>query len=620
MIIPADKKEGEFCPQASSQLPPSNRGSTLQNASLPSSSNPEEVAPADQDANISVIPAHHESNPANRSQQNNEPDEETQLLPPSYLEAVSQSGKNTRNKRRLYIIFGIILVLLIVGGCAGILIVKRSRDRGSADSWKRGGLDGKGKFDHRWQHPTPLLPSEIQPRECDLFSEPRLIDSWRSGTTALPIFESFAEFMFPLDDSKNLLQKFWIHVRGSRANGMVQVIGPGTEISEFGRPPPGKLKVVVRVTAENTTGLNDWHVCKAGAPGEEGVVIVGLYDGKRPVSSPWLEGYTKFVVNVIFPHDIDFPGSPKKEYLLDTLAMSLENMAVEVQGDLVNPGLAMRLDVLTKNGGVAMNSLSVVDARIETKNANVALQRIFARDTIILVTEKAYIACAQCIANSSYIVAHNDNGKVTGSYRAGGAIDLVTSGQDIDGEFHSPRIWVKNEDASIHGRFSGLLPENKNGALTVLTSFGRVDASIDFAHLRLMKPAKGSSRNSNKVPIRLGTTSSEIEATISHLPPGVAIALEAEVSDGGITVIAPDQLQTKLDLTVEASSIISIDLGNDEASANKRLITDRHPVEEGKWKGSLHGSLTYRRIVPSPVPLAMSSLNLLCTQFVYLQL
>lgn len=212
-----------------------------------------------------------------------------------------------------------------------------------------------GKYDHRWSHSTPLLEGEIQPRECDLFSEPRLIDSWRNGATALPIYESFTEFMIPLQDNKITLQKFWLHVRGSRTNGMVQVNGPGSETTEWDRPPPGKLKVVVRVTAQNTTGLNDWHVCKAGSIGEEGVVITGPYDGKRPVVSPWLEGYTKFVVAIIFPHDIDFPGAKKQDYLLDSMSMSLENMAVDVRGDLVKPGLAKNLNVLTKNAAVVVN-------------------------------------------------------------------------------------------------------------------------------------------------------------------------------------------------------------------------------------------------------------------------
>lgn len=161
--------------------------------------------------------------------------------------------------------------------------------------------------------------------------------------------------MIPLQDNKISLQKFWLHVRGSRANGLVQVTGPGAEITEYDRPPPGKLKVVVRVSAQNTTGLNDWHVCKAGSVGEEGVVITGPYDGKRPVASPWLEGYTKFVISIIFPHDIDFPGAKKYDYLLNSMLMNLENMAVDVRGDLTKPGLAKNLHVATKNAAIVLN-------------------------------------------------------------------------------------------------------------------------------------------------------------------------------------------------------------------------------------------------------------------------
>ncbi|KAJ9119118.1 hypothetical protein QFC22_003609 [Naganishia vaughanmartiniae] len=613
MIIPPDKKEAEYRPPSpgrqSSQLVTSH-GSLPPDVSEGSfrSANPEEAAPSD-NTHTPAVPQSHGGTPGRRILQDEEFNEESPLLPPSYSEAVSQSGKNTRSKRRRYLLLAMVVVLLLVGGAAVMALVRRSRERESARGWKRGGLDGKGKYDHRWQHSTPLLDGEIQPRECDLFSEPRLIDSWRNGATARPIYESFTEFMIPLQDDKISLQKFWLHVRGSRANGLVQVTGPGTEITEFDRPPPGKLKVVVRVTAQNTTGLNDWHVCKAGSVGEEGVVITGLYDGKRPVVSPWLEGYTRFVVAVIFPHDIDFPGAKRHDHLLESMSMNLENMAVDVRGDFLKPGLAKDLNVLTKNAGVVVNSLAVVDARIETKNANLAVQHIFARDTIALINDNGNTGCAQCIANSSFLVVHNDNGKVTGDYKAGLSIDVVTAREDVDAAFSSPRVWVKSESANVRANVSGI--EGKNGALMLLTSFGRIVTSIDFAHLR-----RQSARKGYKVPIRLGTSGSDIEATISHLPPDVGLAIEAEVTDGIITIIAPDQLQSTLDLT---AGVIDIDLGTDEQRANKKLTTDRFPFSEGKYKGPLHGALTYRR-PGSGIPLAMSSLALICTELVRLVL
>lgn len=245
------------------------------------------------------------------------------------------------------------------------------------------------------------------------------------------------------------------------------------------------------------------------------------------------------------------------------------------------------------------------------------MQHIFARDTIALINDKGNIGCTKCIANSSFLVVHNDNGKVTGNYKADHSIDVVTSGEDIDGDFESQRVWLASANANIRARISGLMTvaEEKNGALMLLTSFGRVVASIDFGHLRT-KP-KNLIKNF-KVPLRLGTSSSDIEATISRLPPDVGVAIEAEVTDGVLTIIAPDQLQTTLDCV---SPVVSIDLGGDEKRSNKKLTTDRYPFAEGKYKGPLHGALTYRRVTPgSGIPLAMSSLALMCTELVNLVL
>lgn len=208
-------------------------------------------------------------------------------------------------------------------------------------------------------------------------------------------------------------------------------------------------------------------------------------------------------------------------------------------------------------------------------------------------------------------MVHNDNGKVTGNYKADHSIDVVTARDVVDANFSSPRVWVKNENGNVRAGISGI--EGKNGALMLLTSFGRIVTSIDFAHMRTQPARKGY-----KIPIRLGTSSSDIEATISHLPPDIGVAIEAEVTDGVITIIAPDQLQSALDVT---AGVVSIDLGTDEQRANKKLTTDRYPFAEGKYKGPLHGTLTYRRITPgSGIPLVMSSLSLVCTELVQLVL
>lgn len=262
--------------------------------------------------------------------------------------------------------------------------------------------------------------------------------------------------------------------------------------------------------------------------------------------------------------------------------------------------------------------------RFDTTNGNIAAQAIAAREDIVLHTENAFIACQQCTANSSFVTIHNENGRVTGSYRAGESIDVVTSGQEVEGQFHSPRIWVKNDEGSIKAHFSGLLPEDENGSLLALTSFGRVVASIDFAHLQTLKKGRTWKHHvgqHSKVPVRLGTQSSDIIATITNLPPHAGIAMEAEVPDGDIFIIAPDQVQAGLDVTVPPSGVVTIDLGDEKSRANKRLNMDRRPSEDGHWRGPVHGALTYRRYPPgSSIPVALSSLSLVSTQYANLTL
>lgn len=225
-----------------------------------------------------------------------------------------------------------------------------------------------GKFDHQWQHRTPFLTNtpassnESDPRECDLFSEPRLIDSWRNGATALPIYESRAEFLFSLNDytaAVASLESLWVHVRGGKAYGGVHVLGPGTEVTDIERPPLGKIKIAIRITSENTTTLNDWHCCRAGVEGDQGIVLVGPNDGSRPVSSPWLEGYMRFQVDIVFPFEVPGAGGTgESRYMLESLALQMENMGVTFTGDLQSQALAKSVLVGTTNGAVAVTTVS----------------------------------------------------------------------------------------------------------------------------------------------------------------------------------------------------------------------------------------------------------------------
>jgi hypothetical protein len=212
-----------------------------------------------------------------------------------------------------------------------------------------------GGFDHRWQHRTPFLANETSPRDCDLFSEPRLIDAWRNGATARPVYESIATHTFPLNDAGGL-NEFWMHVRGSRAFGGVEIIGLGTEVTEYGRPEMGKVKIVIRATTENMRNLDDWHFCRAGDKGKEGLVIAGPNDGSKPVSSPWSEGYMKFLVIVVFPVEAD--ARVNGRHLLENFLIDARNMAVDFSGDLASTPLAKKVEVTTSNALIVLTKVS----------------------------------------------------------------------------------------------------------------------------------------------------------------------------------------------------------------------------------------------------------------------
>lgn len=141
--------------------------------------------------------------------------------------------------------------------------------------------------------------------------------------------------------------------------GGVHVLGPGTEVIDTERPPLGKIKIAIRITSENTTMLNDWHCCRAGAEGDQGVVLVGPNDGSRPVSSPWLEGYMRFQVDIVFPFEVSGAGGTgESSYMLESLALQMENMGVTFTGDLQSHALAKSVLVGTTNGPVAVTTVS----------------------------------------------------------------------------------------------------------------------------------------------------------------------------------------------------------------------------------------------------------------------
>jgi hypothetical protein len=159
----------------------------------------------------------------------------------------------------------------------------------------------------------------------------------------------------------------------------------------------------------------------------------------------------------------------------------------------------------------------------------------------------------------------------------------------------------------------------------VLTTFGRVVADIDFSHLSPERTQYGNTDvgqlKSDIVHIRLGMQSSDIMTTITSLPPHIGIALGASAVDGGMTLIVPDQLQATLDLQVVADAMTTIDLGDSESRKNKYLWMDKHSIDDGRWRGPVHGSLSYvdhpRGL---PIPKARSTISIVAAHDVNLVL
>ncbi|GHJ88841.1 hypothetical protein NliqN6_5243 [Naganishia liquefaciens] len=628
MIIPPDKKEPVY--------DPANSSSASSPPTTPYSLGPEAAASRENAREQSDVGAHQRvisaaSDAPRRTSRRAEEGEATEgtalLPPPSYSEAVSQNGKRRAGRRwRRLLAMGLAGMVFLI--CSGAFFARWRRHAKEANcEWKRGGIDGKGGFDHRWQHRSPFFFNETSPRDCDLFDEPRLIDPWRNGATARPVYETIAEHTFSLNSAESF-SDLWLHVRGSKAYGGVEIVGLGTEVTEYERPPSGKVKMVIRVTTENMRNLADYHFCRAGDKGKEGIVIVGPNDGSRPVTSSWEQGYMKFVVVIVFPVEASAGASAMKpKHLLNDFSIEATNMAVDFSGDLASTPMAKTVSVGTTNALIVLTKAISADLiGLETSNANIAAQMLQASESIALHTENGHISCVECIAQTSYIVVHNNGGRIKGKYRAGASIDLVTTEQEISGKFYSPRIWIKNDGAAITGEIGGVLPESQNGSLMLLTTFCAVTADIDFAHLIAPKHGQDlgwsqSDFKSEVVPIRLGIQSSDIVTTITSLPTHVGIAIEASAIDGGLTLVAPNQLQTLLDIQSVSDGMTSVDLGDEMSRKNKFLRMNRQPMEDGRWRGPVQGSLTFRPYVPRlPIPHGKSSIRLASARYANLVL
>lgn len=138
----------------------------------------------------------------------------------------------------------------------------------------------------------------------------------------------------------------------------MEIIGLGTEVTEYERPPSGKVKMVVRVTTENTRNLIDWHFCRAGDRGREGLAIIGPNDGSRPVSSPWEQGYMKFLVVIVFPVEAGLDSrAGKPKHLLENFSIEATNMAVNFGGDLASTPVARTVTVGTTNALIVLTKV-----------------------------------------------------------------------------------------------------------------------------------------------------------------------------------------------------------------------------------------------------------------------
>lgn len=137
MILPPDdKKEPEHEGSTSTSLPQPSE--TLPRGTAHTSSGHPTSAVQHEPRNVATSVIDVAATP-------DEPTEETRLLPPpSYSEAVAQTGKAGTSRRWRYLAIGLFVVLfacVVVG-----VTVVRQKQRESRHGWKRGGLDGKGEY------------------------------------------------------------------------------------------------------------------------------------------------------------------------------------------------------------------------------------------------------------------------------------------------------------------------------------------------------------------------------------------------------------------------------------------------------------------------------------------
>ncbi len=102
---------------------------------------------------------------------------------------------------------------------------------------------------------TPLLPDETFPRQCDEFT-----------TTGDPNAKgSFESALFSL----SLRDQIYFHGRGGYLSGRLRITVGALLRAEF-----SEEQVLVKVDAKFERPLYEWHVCRTGADGVEGIVLL----------------------------------------------------------------------------------------------------------------------------------------------------------------------------------------------------------------------------------------------------------------------------------------------------------------------------------------------------------
>lgn len=138
MIIPPDKKEPPYDPTPTTQASSTGQNARNVEHALPQPERPEHrqeaVPPSDVPRQVS-------------RREEDEPTEETALLPPpSYNEAVSQSGKARTRRRWVRYAAAVLVLVVTVIGASAVIATQRRRAQEANGGWKRGGIDGKGEL------------------------------------------------------------------------------------------------------------------------------------------------------------------------------------------------------------------------------------------------------------------------------------------------------------------------------------------------------------------------------------------------------------------------------------------------------------------------------------------